>query len=107
MEYVLKDKIIMNDLLRKLISYKLNNEIIKDDGYKIIPKMIKIYEDKTSKLLKYGIFSSPEERKIISNNNMDAYGILYSIEHQHLNPKEQSMYKNILEILLQNAIKKN
>lgn len=107
MEFVLKDKIYINDISRKIISYKLNNEIIKDDGYKIIPKMIKIYEEKTGELLKYGPFESKEERDIISNNNLDAYDTIFAIENKNRNPKETIMYKDILCILLNNATQKN
>lgn len=107
MKFVLKDKIYINDISRKIISYKLNDEIIKDDGYKIIPKMIKIYEEKTGELLKYGPFESKEERDIISNNNLDAYDTIFAIENKNRNPKETIMYKDILYTLLNNAIQKN
>jgi len=108
MEHVLKDKIFINDLSRKLMSYKLNGQIIKDDGFQIIPKMIKVFEDKTQEILdddKCELFKTPEERQYVQDNNSDAYNALLAIKSKQ-DPKDTPFYKDVLDILLQNGVKK-
>jgi len=108
MEYVLKDKIFINDLSRKLMSYKLNGQIIKDDGFQLIPKMIQIFEEKTQEVLdddNCRLFKTPEERQYVQDNNSNAFNALLAIKTKQ-DPKDTPFYKDVLEVLLQNGVKK-
>jgi len=108
MEHVLKDKIFINDLSRKLMSYKLNGQIIKDDGFQIIPKMIKVFEEKTQEILdddKCELFKSENERQYVQNSHFDAFNVSFAIKIKQ-DPKDTSFYKDVLDVLIQNGIKK-
>jgi len=108
MEHVLKDKIFINDLSRKLMSYKLNGQIIKDDGFQIIPKMIKVFEEKTQEILdddKCELFKSENERLSVQDSNFKAFITSQAIKIND-DPKDTPFYKEVLDVLLQNGIKK-
>jgi hypothetical protein len=67
MDYVLKGKILIHDIPRKLMSYMLNDEVVKDNGTKIILKVLNPIDKEINQRMFKNKYNEIQKEMILSN----------------------------------------
>ena len=101
MNCVLKNKILIHDVSRKLMSYMLNDKVIKDNGNEIILKSIKSIDKEINKRIFNNKYNEIQKDKI--TNNMER-AIL--IMQKYEGYEDTELFSGIQSVILKEGTKK-
>ena len=101
MDYVLKGKILIHDISRKLMSYMLNDEVIKDNGTKIILKVLKPIDKEINKRMFKNKYNEAQKNIILMH-----MGDVPLIINKYQGFDETDVFNGIQDAMFKNGEKK-
>jgi hypothetical protein len=101
MDYVLKGKILIHDISRKLMSYMLNDEIVKDNGTKIILKVLNPIDKEINKRMFKNKYNEIQKDMILMH-----IGDVPLIMNKYQGFDETDVFNGIQEAMFKNGEKK-